>query len=102
MHPLPGQIICDSLFQAVDDECAIVARHALIDAAEVCRKVVRQHAAEARRHSDILLAVDRVADDAALVAGTVIVVPKLGSGFGIIGVNGAARVRHEDEIARSR
>src|SRR5579871_5080646 len=88
--PASLDLIETNLFQAVDDECAVVARHALVDAAESGRVVVRRHAAEAGNHGDILLAVDGVADDTALVAGAVGVVPQLGAGFGIIGVEDAA------------
>src|SRR5262245_38671742 len=92
----------DNLFQAVDDERAVVARHALVDAAEGWRVVVRRHAAKARRHGDILLAADSIANDPTLVAGAVVVIPQLGSCFGIVGVNHATRVRYEHEIARGR
>ena len=90
LAPAPPAYRPDSLFQAVDDERAVVARHALVDAAEGWRVVVRGHAAEARGHGDILLAVDSVADDPALMAGAVGVIPQLGPGFGIVGMNGAA------------
>src|SRR6266852_7457902 len=107
---MPGSAACarspadrsDSLFQAVDDERAVVARHALVDAAEGWRVVVRRHATKARRHGDILLAADGVADDPTLVAGAVGVIPQLGSCFGIVSVNHATRVRYEHEIARGR
>src|SRR6516164_11823568 len=68
----PGSAACAPrrrirLFQAVDDERAVIARHALVDAAERRGEVVRQHAAESSGHGDILLATDGVADDAALM-----------------------------------
>src|SRR5262245_62078499 len=49
-----------------------------------------------------MLSPDGVADDAALMAGAVGMIPQLGPGFGVVGVNHAARVRHEYEIARGR
>ena len=49
-----------------------------------------------------MLAADRVADDPTLVAGAVVVIPQLGSCFGIVGVNHATRVRYEHEITRGR
>ena len=39
---------------------------------------------------------------AALMAGAVVVTPQFGPCFGIVGVNDAARIRHEHEIARGR
>src|SRR5581483_5240123 len=80
----------DALFQAVDDERAVIARHALVYAAEGRRVVIRGHAAEAGNDRDVLLAVDGIADDAALVAGAVAMVPQLGTGLGIISVHRAA------------
>src|SRR5260370_15712164 len=101
LRPLPDRSF-EQLFQAVDDERAIVPRHALVNASECRRVVVRCHAAEARRDGDILLAADGVADDPALMAGAVAVVPQLGPGFGIVGMNGAAPVRRKHQIARGR
>src|SRR5712692_5219400 len=92
----------NGLFQAVDDERAIVPRHARVDPAKRGSVVVRRHAAKTRRHGDVLLAVDGVADDPALVAGTVRVLPQLGAGFGIVSVEHPAGIRHEHEIARRR
>jgi hypothetical protein len=83
-------------------ERAVVARHALVDAAECWRVVVRGHTAKARGHGDILLAADCVADDPTLMARAVEVIPQLGPRFGIAGVNHATRVRYEHEIARGR
>src|ERR1043166_2169268 len=91
-----------TLFQAVDDERAVVARHALEDAAEGRGIVVREHATEAGGHGDILLAADGVADDATLMSGSVVVVPQLGAAIGIVGMNDAARVGHEYEVTRGR
>src|SRR5262249_9037375 len=92
----------DSLFQAVDDEGAVVARHALVDAAEGWRVVVRRHAAEAGGHGDILLAADGVTDDPTLMAGAVAMVPQLGARFGIVGMSHATGVGDEHEIACGR
>src|SRR3954467_8867990 len=94
--------ICDDLFQAEDDKRPVITRHALVGAAEVWRVFVRQHAAKASDYGNVLLAVDGIADDAALVTGTVVVTPQLGPGFGIVGMKDAAGVGHEYEIARSR
>jgi hypothetical protein len=57
------------------------------------------HAAEARDDRDILLAASRVAHDAALVAETVAMFPEFGTGFSIVGVNSAATVGDENQIA---
>src|SRR5581483_7862525 len=92
----------DSLFQAVDDQRTVVARHAFVDAAKGWRVVIRSHAAEAGYDRDVLLAVDGIADNAALMACAVAMIPQLGARLGIVGMNRAARVRHEHQIASGR
>src|SRR5215831_12768100 len=89
-------------FQAVDDEDALVARHALVGLPEVGGEFVTEHAAETGHDGDVLLAARRVADDAALVAETVAVVPQLGAGCRVVGVNHPARIRDKHEIACGR
>src|ERR1700704_3238752 len=59
LRPLPDNDP-KCLFQAVDDERSIVARHAFVNAAERGRVVVRRHTAKACRDGDILLAADGV------------------------------------------
>ena len=77
----------NDLFQAIDNERAIIPRHALVDAAKVRGVVVGQHATEASGHGNILLATDGVADDPTLMSGAVVVVPQLGAAVGIIGMS---------------
>src|SRR5260370_7039856 len=98
LAPAPPAYRPDSLFQAVDDERAVVARHALVDAAECWRVVVRGHTAKARGQGDILLAADCVADDPTLMAPAVGVIPQLGPPFGILRLNHAAPPRHTHQM----
>ena len=98
----PRPSLVERLFQAVDDQNALVARHALVGLAEGRAEIVAGHAAEAGRDGDELLAARRVADDAALMADAVAVVPELRAGLSVIGVQGPAAVGHEHEIAPRR
>src|SRR5205823_8162919 len=88
-----------SLLQAIDDQHAFVPRHAFVGLAEGWSVVVAGHAAKARHDSDVLLAAGSVADDAALMAEAVAMVPQLGAGRRVIGVHGPARIGDEHQIA---
>src|SRR5260370_41612835 len=73
----PFPALAGGLFQRVDDERAAVPGHALERLAERGAIGVGGHAAPARDHGDVLLAVGAVADNAAALPDAVGMRPQL-------------------------
>src|SRR4029453_5390263 len=81
---------------------ARVLRHALERLAEERTELVAHEGPPAGGHGDVLLALGRVADDAAVVADAVVVHPEYLPTLGVERAQPAPRVRHEDEVPAGR
>src|SRR5215468_3730179 len=90
------------LRQGVDDQGAGVLLHGLVGAAEERGIAVADQARAAGDDRYVLLFADGVADDAAVMLVAVVCLPQLLAVLVVIGMEPAARIRHEHEAAGRR
>src|ERR1700730_5724513 len=97
-----GRVDFGYALHAKDDQRTLIGGHARPRLAVEHLVIVAGEAAPSGCNRDVLLAVRHIADDAAVVALAVVVLPQLGAGACVERVQPAARVGHAHEVAFRR